>query len=85
MDEPALTLLLQCKPTLNTVRLTVRGEFVEPQAALPEPFDNAFCPEQSRRVWANGISLTKQYRVRCVKIIYPGSTTHIKRNRKSVW
>ena len=61
MDAPGLTLLTQCKPTPNIVRLTVRGEFVEPPAGHPEPFDNAFCPEQSRRVSANGISLTKQY------------------------
>ena len=36
-------------------------KLVEPPAAYPEPFDNAFSPEQSRRVRANEISLTKQY------------------------
>lgn len=39
MDEPALTFLLQRGSTLNAVRLTVRGEFVEPPAAYPEHFD----------------------------------------------
>ena len=33
---------------LNTIRLTVRGEIVEPPAAHPEPFD---------KLSANGVSL----------------------------
>ena len=44
---------------LNTVRLTVRGELVEPPVAQFMPFDNAFSPEQSRRVRANGIFLKR--------------------------
>ncbi|RFC38687.1 MAG: hypothetical protein DID89_2727548378 [Candidatus Nitrotoga sp. CP45] len=40
-------LKFSCVIRSKTVRLTVRGEPVEPPAIRPEPIDNAFSPEQS--------------------------------------